>query len=800
MYYTTAILSTWLFIIALPHVGAAEHASQATQPRVEQTRFELHDREVVVFLGGTCATMAQRDGSLETLLTAGYADRHLRFRNMAWQADTVYRQQRPLNFGGWDQQLERVDANLLICWFGQIEAMDGPARIPDFVSAYDKLLDLLLEHADRAVLVSPIRFEKTAVPLPDLTVHNRSVDQYCRAIGELAGRRGATYIDLSNAGDSTAERLTDNGLHLTPAGYRAVALCVARQIGIPTPPWPDLEPVRQAVLHKNELWHRYWRPMNWAFLAGDRTNVDFSRDAEHKERTLPEVIEQYLPRIEQADERICTATTVEPAIEPKPPSTTAIKGEHDAAGDLASFTLAAGYEINLFASEEDGIPNPVQMRWDADGRLYVLSTPLYPHIEPDEAPNDKVIVLEDTDGDGRADRSHVFADGLHMPEGLALGHGGLYVAHCTDLLHLSDTDGDGRADQRRVVLTGFGTGDTHQVINNLTWGPSGALYFCQGLHIFSRLETPWGIERLDAAGVWRLRPRPLRADPFIGNERPPHNPWGIVFDDWGQPTLWSGNGHGTRWLTPGLVRHSFRDDLSPVWNHQKTTSPEILGGSHLGDETNDIVVAGDYKSNAVLRLRFDYGDDQATLRLQDIEPLLVSSQRTFRPADIKVGPDGAIYVADWYNSIINHYGASYRHRDRDKTHGRIWRITATGRPLAIRPQLTGQPAPQLLEQLRSPERWTRRQARRLLDELPTDTLLPALKAWLERLDADDPQHEQLLLRAIGLYESHEVIAPQLLEKLANANDPRARAYAARVVGPLGRPHGSAVGHARAARE
>ena len=775
-------------------VRPADVAGQPPEslPPATQARLELNDGDVVVFTGGTNAVMAQRYAYLETLLTAAHLDRRLRFRNMAWQADTVYRQQRPLNFGDWDQQLGRVGANVVCCWFGQMESLDGPEQIAEFVTAYEQLLDTFLEHADRAVLISPVRFERTADALPDFAVHNRSAEQYSRAIRDLAQRRGATYVDLFSAREQVAERLIENGFRVTPAGFRILAERAARQLGIEVPSASDGESMRRAIVRKNELWFRYWRPMNWAFLAGDRTRQAFSRGPDNEEGSFLQEMEQYLPLIAQAEQQIRAGTPAPPVVELGPEAAGAASpGDDDAsdgddiAEELAAFEMAEGYEINLFASEKDGIPNPIQMRWDPDGRLYVICTPLYPQIQPEETPDDKIVVLEDSDRDGRADRSHVYADSLFMPEGLALGHGGVYLAHRTDLLHLSDADGDGRADQRRVMFTGFGTGDSHQMLNNLTWGPGGALYACQGLHIFSRIETPWGIERLDAAGVWRLRPRRLRLDPFLGNERIPHNPWGILFDDWGQPILWAGNGQGTFWMTAGMVRHSFHLDLPIVWKAPKTTSPEILGGSHLGHDTTDIMLAGDYKSNAVLRVRCDFGEDHASLNLEELSPLVVSSNRAFRPADIKLGPDGAIYIADWYNDVVDHYGVSYRHPDRDKSHGRIWRVTAKGRPVHDWQPLSGEPPTRLLEHLRSRERWALRQATRLLAEMHVETLMPALETWIENLDPNDPQYEQLLLRAIGLYESHEVVAPELLDKLVHASDPRGRAYAARVVGNWG---------------
>src|SRR6185295_20157443 len=104
----------------------------------------------------------------------------------------------------------------------------------------------------------------------------------------------------------------------------------------------------------------------------------------------------------------------------------------------------------------------------------------------------------------------------------------------TEMLRLRDTDGDGRADVREVGLRGFGAGDNLQNINSFQWGPGGELWFSQGLHAHSRIETPSGVEKLDHAGLWRWRPRQLRLDPFFGGEMAPHNPWGFVFDDWNQ--------------------------------------------------------------------------------------------------------------------------------------------------------------------------------------------------------------------------------------------------------------------------
>ncbi len=438
--------------------------------------------------------------------------------------------------------------------------------------------------------------------------------------------------------------------------------------------------------------------------------------------------------------------------------------------------LAEGYEINLFASEKEGVVKPVQMRWDPRGRLFVACTPTYPQIVPGEKPDDRIVVVEDTDGDGRADRSSVFAGGMNHIMGLEIGDGGVYVGQATELLHLKDTDGDGKADERRVVLRGFGTGDSHQIINNFTWSPGGELWFCQGLHAYSRVETPWGVEKLDQAAVWRFHPRRLRLDGFLHNSMGPQNPWGIAFDDWGQPIMFAGNGQGVYYMTPAAVRTHHFLPFAQIWDKtHKLSGPDVLSGRHLPEEVHGVFVSGSYLNNRVLWFRVT--EDGSGFRAKDLPPLVVSTDTRFRPIDVKVGPDGAIYLSDWYNPIIGHYQASFRHPSRDKSHGRIWRITARGRPLVARPALAGLSASELLDRLKSPERWERHQAKRLLADMDSAQVARAVTAW-----AGKEEDERLLVEALGVCETHEAVEPKLLARLAQAADPRARAYAARVAG------------------
>src|SRR5262245_63727413 len=139
-----------------------------------------------------------------------------------------------------------------------------------------------------------------------------------------------------------------------------------------------------------------------------------------------------------------------------------------------TFQVARWFEVNLFAADPR-LAKPIHMSWDAAGRLWVASSEAYPQIRPGQKANDKILILEDTRGAGKADRVTVFADGLLIPTALEPGDGGVYVGASTDLLHLADTKGTGKADRKRVVLSGFGTEDTHHMIHTLRWGHDGPL-------------------------------------------------------------------------------------------------------------------------------------------------------------------------------------------------------------------------------------------------------------------------------------------------------------------------------------
>ena len=507
--------------------------------------------------------------------------------------------------------------------------------------------------------------------------------------------------------------------------------------------------------------------------------------------------------------------------------------DHSPEAELMSFKVLDGFEVNLFASEADGIPNPIAIRWDERGRLWVLQTSDYPQAKPGTVSDDKIIILEDTDHDGRADKHTVFTGGLSQPMGMELaprdagvkspnGHS-VYVGEGEKLWLMHDDDGDDRVDRREVVFSGFGTGDTHQCLNSFIWAPDGALVMHQGLHCYSRVTTVHGSKTLYGAGFWHYYPKSGRLNPYPTGM--PANAWGTAFTKWGQPIMVAGAA-GMFWARPMEVSTSLEEGSHVSNRHgiphfllerfqlpysgqiiktdglRKFCGIDISFNDHWPNAMAEELVCGGFFENAVYRYRLENDKEFASgMVAREEAPLITSESVAFRPIDIRFGPDGALYIADWYDPIIGHYQASFRHPNRDKAHGRIWRMTVKERRQLVNWQERcgemGKESAEilLLRMTDQSDRWQRYQAQRLLMGCPkSEVLQAAKKMWDECAhtqmltspfkSGDEPDERHQKLAAIQAFEMFESVSEEVVTTGLGESNELIRAYLTRCAAGL----------------
>lgn len=360
---------------------------------------------------------------------------------------------------------------------------------------------------------------------------------------------------------------------------------------------------------------------------------------------------------------------------------------------LQTFRLPAGFEIQLFASEPQ-LQKPMNMAFDARGRLWVSGSIEYPYAARDGQGRDTVRVLEDTDGDGSADKITTFADGLNIPIGLYPYRDGVIVYSIPDILFLRDTDGDGRADQREVLFGPLGhPRDTHGMQNAFRRGFDGWIYICHGFNNDTILRGKDGSEiRLNSGNTYRIRPDGSRVEQFTWGQVNPFGstwtPWGdlITADCHSKPlTLLLRGGHYSSFGKP----HDGLGHVPSMMEHGHG-STAIAGAVYVSDARWPDEYQGNLLVGNVMTSRINRDNLQrigSTIRAQEASDFLECGDPWFRPVDMQLGPDGALYVADFYNRIIGHYEVPLDHPGRDRTSGRIWRIIPTGDPSAAKPDM-----------------------------------------------------------------------------------------------------------------
>jgi putative heme-binding domain-containing protein len=355
------------------------------------------------------------------------------------------------------------------------------------------------------------------------------------------------------------------------------------------------------------------------------------------------------------------------------------------ADEQKQFKLPAGFEINLVVAEPE-IQKPLNMAFDERGRIWLTCTEEYPYAAPPDRPGkDSIRILEDTDGDGRYEKMTVFADGLNIPIGIYPWKGGCVAYSIPNIWHLEDADGDGVCDKRSVLYGPFDTSrDTHGMVNSFRRGWDGWIYACHGFNNDSRVKGRDGNEvHMQSGNTFRFKLDGSRIEHFTHGQV---NPFGMCFDEWFNIFTADCHSKPIYQLLRGGYYPSFgkpHDGLGfvpPMMDHLHG-STAICGLVKYGGQNFPEEYRGDFYSGNVMTSRINRNKPEyhgSTIKAIEQPDFLSTGDPWFRPVDIQIGPDGAMYIADFYNRIIGHYEVPLPHPGRDRTSGRIWRVTYKG--------------------------------------------------------------------------------------------------------------------------
>ncbi|MFO1044084.1 MAG: PVC-type heme-binding CxxCH protein [Planctomycetaceae bacterium] len=791
--------------------------------------FAFRQSYVVAILGNGLPDRMQHDGWMETLLQSELKNQQVRFRNLSTSGDRPDSYPRSKGAMSTTEYLRHVQATVVFAFFGYNESYDGK---PDEYKT--QLVEFVRKTRGakpdgksfpRIVLFSPIAHEDTHNPnVPDGKAHNKLLEAYTKATEAAARETGVGFVDLFHPSlalfQSDEAPLTINGVHLSDEGNRRLAEVIAGVLfSKPVRATTALESLRSAVRDKDFYWNNRFRARDGNDIWGGRSKLSFTDG-----QTNAEVLQHELTMLDvmtaNRDKLVwATATgntvSLDDSNVPKPvevisnvggksKSSSAVKegSLNYVSGEEAIkyMGIAKGFEVSLFADEAKfpQLANPVQMQFDTKGRLWVAVWPTYPTWEPLKPMNDALLIMHDDNQDGRADRVTEFAK-VQNPLGFEFWNGGVIVTCAPDILFLKDTNGDDVADVRIVMLQGIDSSDTHHGANNLIFGPDGGIYWQSGVFMVHNHEHPWGPSlQSGASAMYRFDPRRFTIAMHAPNSPNPH---GIAFDYWGYHYATDGTGGKAYQVRPTKDGFKMQDllkkEVRPVTACEVVSSshfPESMQGDflicnvigflgikhyHLERNPETGNVWGEPAGDELVAVR---ENPDGTKTEERSRGLLMSADKNFRPSDAIFGPDGSLFISDWHNMIIGHMQHNIRDPNRDHAHGRIYRMTAKGRPLQKPVAIDDQPIPALLENLKSPVDGIRHRTRVELSERNTKEVIAAVKQWTKQFDPTKKEDSHHLLEALWLHQQHNVKNPGLLNQLLlQSPEPHARIAAATVM-------------------
>jgi putative heme-binding domain-containing protein len=458
---------------------------------------------------------------------------------------------------------------------------------------------------------------------------------------------------------------------------------------------------------------------------------------------------------------------------------------------LAKMKVHDGFQVELVTSEPD-LVNPVAMTFDERGRIWVTESLEYPRHDPGPG-RDRVKVFEDTDGDGKADKSTIFTEGLNIPSGIAVGHGGVWVANAPDILLYPDADRDAKPDgPPQVVVTGFGRDDTHELPNSLTWGPDGWLYGWNG--VFNRAVIKQNGKTFDfTCAIWRIHPKTREFQLFCQGTS---NPWGIAFNRDGAAFasacvidhLWhltesayyirqGGPYPEFTWPQPSIVDHL----------HQKAAYCGItyFDSAAYPEQFREMLYMGNIHGNCINTDAIE--KNGSTYKCKGQDDFLSANDAWFMPVVQKTGPDGSLYVLDWYDRYHCYQDATRDPAGIDRLKGRLYRVRYKDTPRRVNFDLATETNEQLIERLGNANIYDREIAQRLLTERLLSNDDPATRKTLESLVlADAPPSEKGRRHALWVLAGAGNPSDDFLKALLSDDLAFNRSWGVRIAGNAGK--------------
>ncbi len=801
----------------VPGKELLKHGPRPARPELAPSKLPMswirHER--IALIGNSTAERMNLFGHFETYLHLATTDHELVVRNFGFPADEVANQQRSGNYDRLDDPLDTFGADTFLCFFGFNESFAGPDGVETFQASYRGFVERLLDKyrrdgtgaKGRVVLFTPIANEDPNDPLaPNAAELRANLESYSQAVQEVGRQLGVPVIDLFTESAKVFDsqpglQFTINGVHVNELGDELVGkLAVQALCGAPNPKtdMSIVAAVRDAVNDKSWVHLQDYRMLNGWYVYGGRRTWDhetFPREY-NKIRRMAELRDELVwarakgqglndrPRDEESGELIVPPTRFgDPRQSYSEPKELRYLTPEEC---IATMEVPQGFEVKLFADERmfPELAKPVQMTFDNRGRLWVACMPTYPQWRPgDKRPDDRLLILEDTNADGVADKCTVFYDKLHCPTGFEFFNGGVLVVDQPRLVWLKDNDGDDRADQIVHVLDGWGTDDTHHTIGAFESSHGGLLYMLEGVSMSTTVETPWGPKRWQgAAGAFILNPRTLELSRFT---TPGYgNPWCMVFDPWGQGVIGDGTGSQQHWAS-GLSGAQIgpRRGLDAIFDNQGMR-PSV-GSEFLYTRHFPASVQGQFTYGCVINMnglpRFHVENDGAgfsgyrIMRDGRADDLIRSTDKNFRPTDPQIGPDGALWFGDWCNALIGHMQYSQRDPNRDHTFGRIYRLVYPELPLVQPVTQFGKSELELLDQFREYEPRTRNRVRTELANRPTEKVVAAIKTWLASIKENDLELDRLRCEALWVLQRHHIVDRELMRQVLASERFEARA-------------------------